>query len=328
MPCLAAWAAQSQAMRVLVTGGAGFIGSHLCTQLAQLDHEVFALDVFDDFYDPRLKRKNAATLRTLGVEVAEIDIRDSGSLGALFNGVRPEAVVHLAARAGVRPSIEQPELYTSVNLLGTSVVLEACRRGGVKRFVFGSSSSVYGELVKAPFREDASLLRPISPYAATKLGGEALVHAHHHLLGMEVAILRFFTVYGPRQRPDLAINLFTHRIDHGLPITLFGNGSTSRDYTFVDDICAGIVKALMTPLAFETINLGGGRTTTLLRLVALIEQALDHKALVRWEPDQPGDVPITFADISRARALLGYTPSTPIEEGIRRYVEWYKEEGR
>jgi UDP-glucuronate 4-epimerase len=314
-------------MKVLVTGGAGFIGSHLCTRLALLGHQVAALDIFDDFYDPRLKRRNSASLSELGIETAEIDIRDSQSLRALINRIGPEAVVHLAARAGVRPSIEQPELYTSVNLLGTSVLLEACRRSGVRRFVFGSSSSVYGELAKAPFHEDAPLLRPVSPYAATKLGGEALVHAYHHLFGMEVASLRFFTVYGPRQRPDLAINLSTQRINRGLPITLFGNGTSSRDYTFVEDICSGIVGALIAPIAFETINLAGGQTTTLRTLVALIEEALGKKAQIHWESDQPGDVPITFADLSRARHLLGYAPQTSIEEGIRRYVEWYLQEG-
>lgn len=311
-----------RAMRVIVTGGAGFVGSNLCERLAAVGHQVVAIDCFDDYYDPRLKRENARIVAAAGVEVVEADIRDANRIEALFLARRPEVVVHLAARAGVRPSIATPELYSSVNVLGTTVLLEVCRKAGVRRFVFGSSSSVYGELREAPFSEAATLLRPISPYAATKLAGEALAYVHHHLHGLEVACLRFFTVYGPRQRPDLAIRLFTERILSGQEITLYGDGTTSRDYTWVDDIVDGIVAAMTTPISYEIVNLGGSQTTTLINLVRLIEASAGTKARIRWAGDQPGDVPLTYADVSKAGALLGYRPKVAIADGIRRFVAW------
>jgi len=309
-------------MRVVVTGGAGFIGSHLCEALLRDGSTVDVVDCFDDYYDPAEKRANAARLTGLGARIHEFDIREQTRLSSVLTEVCPDAVVHLAARAGVRPSIADPALYVAVNVEGTQCVLEASRLAGVRRFIFGSSSSVYGELRTPPFSESASLLRPISPYAATKLAGEAMAHVYHHLYAMEVACLRFFTVYGPRQRPDLAIRQFAERIRAGRKIVLFGDGSTRRDYTWVEDIVRGVCQSLVVPIGYEVINLGGGETTTLKELVGHIERAVGREAVVEWAPDQPGDVPLTCADNSKAERLLRYRPQMRIAQGIPEFVKW------
>ena len=314
-------------MKVLVTGGAGFIGSHLAERLILDGCEVTVLDDLNDFYSPALKRANLDAVRRAGpFEFHEADICDGARMDAIFGQRRPEVVVHLAARAGVRPSIEQPLLYERVNGHGTIAVLEAARRAGVGKFVFASSSSIYGATHSIPFREDAYPHLPISPYAATKLAGEAFCHTYSSLYGLSVVCLRLFTVYGPRQRPDLAIRKFAGGIARGWPIPVYGDGSTSRDYTFVDDTIAGIVAAMHYDCAYETFNLGAGSPVPLMRLIELLEAAIGRKAILERHPDQPGDVPATFADISKARRLLGYEPVTPIEKGIRLFVQWYQTE--
>jgi UDP-glucuronate 4-epimerase len=315
---------------VLVTGGAGFIGSHLVERLlAEGQWRVVVVDDFNDFYDPAVKRRNVAP--HLGREefrLHEADIRDRTALEAVFAGERFDCIVHLAARAGVRPSLSEPVLYSETNIGGTLNLLELARAQGVRQFVFGSSSSVYGENEKVPFAEDDPVARPISPYAATKAAGELLCHTYSHLFGLRCVALRFFTVYGARQRPDLAIHKFARLISAGRPIPVFGDGTTRRDYTYVDDIIAGVRAAMdYEGAAYEVFNLGESRTVELRELIALLEGELGQKAVIDRQPPQPGDVPRTFADISKARRLLGYDPQTPIEEGIRRFVEWFKEEG-
>ncbi len=312
-------------MKVLVTGGAGFIGSNLVEHLLAQGLTVTVVDDFNDFYDPAVKRRNVA--RFAGkAQVVEADIREAGKLRAVFEGNRFDALVHLAARAGVRPSLQQPLLYTETNIVGTQNLLELAKEFGVKKFIFGSSSSVYGVNQKVPFAETDPIFNPISPYAATKLAGEALGHVYHHLYGLDVVCLRFFTVYGPRQRPDLAIHKFTRLIAQGQPLELFGDGRARRDYTYVDDILQGILACLDRSFGYEVVNLGESQTVTLVELVRLIEQALGRKAEIRWLPTQPGDVPITFADIAKARRLLGYNPQTKIHDGIPRFVAWYEQE--
>jgi UDP-glucuronate 4-epimerase len=309
--------------RVLVTGGAGFIGSHLCERLLEQGREVLVLDNFNDFYDPAIKRSNMDLLLARGAcRLMEGDIRDQDHVDRVFKTFRPEAIVHLAAMAGVRPSIENPLLYCDINITGTTVILEALRRHRVENFIFGSSSSVYGVNDRLPFSEDDDLSRPVSPYAATKLAGEQLCYTYHHLFDFPVTCLRFFTVYGPRQRPEMAIYLFGKSIRDGLPITVYGDGTSRRDYTYVDDIVDGVVLSLDKPVPYEIFNLGESRTSSLDELVALLEKSLGRKARVERLPDQPGDVPVTYADISKARRILGYDPQVPIEEGIRRTVEW------
>jgi len=312
---------------VLVTGGAGFIGSHLVERLlAEGGWRVVVVDDFNDFYDPGVKRRNVAP--HLGREefrLREADIRDRAALAEVFEGERFDTVVHLAARAGVRPSLSEPLLYSETNIGGTLNLLELARAHGVRQFVFGSSSSVYGENEKVPFAEDDPVAKPISPYAATKAAGELLCHTYSHLFGVRTVCLRFFTVYGARQRPDLAIHKFARLISEGEPIPVFGDGTTRRDYTYVDDIIAG-VRASMDYEAsdYEVFNLGESRTVELRELIALLERELGRKARIDRQPPQPGDVPQTFADVSKARRLLGYDPRTPIEEGIRRFVGWFK----
>jgi len=315
----------SAAGRVLVTGGAGFIGSHLCEALLGQGREVMVLDNFNDFYDPAIKRRNIASALTHSAfSLKEGDIRDEALVNELMKSFRPQAVVHLAAMAGVRPSIEQPHLYNDVNIAGTTVLLEAIREHPVENLIFGSSSSVYGSHDKVPFSEEDALSRPISPYAATKLAGEQLCFTYHHLYGIPVTCHRFFTVYGPRQRPEMAIHLFARKILDGEGITLFGDGSARRDYTYIDDIIHGVMRSLEYPQGFEVFNLGESRTVGLLELVSLLEDAIGRKADIRFEPDQPGDVPLTCADITKAGRVLGYEPSFPIEEGIGLFVKWLK----
>lgn len=315
--------------RILVTGGAGFIGSHLCESLLAQGRDVLVIDNFNDFYDPAIKRRNVRSCRTRpAFSLVEGDIRDKELVKNIMADFRPDAVVHLAAMAGVRPSIQKPHLYNDVNIAGTTVLLEAVREHPVKNFVFGSSSSVYGSHDKIPFSEDDVLNRPVSPYAATKLAGEQLCFTYHHLYQIPVSCLRFFTVYGPRQRPEMAIHLFARKIMDGGAITLYGDGSSRRDYTYIDDILDGVLKSLDRPGAYEIYNLGESRTVSLLEMVSTLEEAIGRKADIRHEPDQPGDVPVTCADITKAERELGYAPKVPIEEGIGRFVKWLKEASR
>ena len=312
-------------MTILVTGGAGFIGSHVVEALLARGAEVTVVDDFNDFYDPALKRRNVAAFGSRAT-VVEADIRDVAALRTVLSRGRFEAIMHIAARAGIRPSVAQPRLYTEVNVLGTQNLLELAREFGVRKFIFASSSSVYGVDQNLPFREDAALLHPISPYAASKLAAEALCHVYHHIHGLEVACLRLFTVYGPRQRPDLAIHKFTSAIVRGKPVEMYGDGTTARDYTYIDDVVQGLLAALDRCAGFEIVNLGESRTVELRELVQLIEKEVGKKAQLRHLPAQPGDVPITYADISKAKRLLGYNPQVNIEEGIQRFVDWFRKQ--
>jgi UDP-glucuronate 4-epimerase len=310
-------------MHILVTGGAGFIGSHFVEKCLALGHSAAVLDDFNDFYDPAIKRANVAGYAA-EVPIHEADLRDREAVNRVIVGGRFDAIVHLAARAGVRPSIQDPKLYLDTNITGTWHLLEAAREAGVPRFISASSSSVYGVLKTAPFREDMALTATISPYAATKLAAEQLCSNYSHLYGMRTINLRFFTVYGPRQRPDLAIHAFTRRILEGQPINQFGDGSTRRDYTYTDDIVQGMAACLtFEGDPCEVFNLGESQTTTLSELIATIEQTVGKKAIINRMPEQPGDVPLTYADISKSRALLGYDPQTQIAEGIPKFVEWF-----
>jgi UDP-glucuronate 4-epimerase len=312
---------------ILVTGGAGFIGSHLVDRLLSDGAKVVALDNFDAFYDPEVKERNVASaLGRPGFELVRGDIRDRAAVEAAFRAGPIAAVVHLAARAGVRPSIEQPELYVSVNLDGTARLLEAARSHGVPTFVFGSSSSVYGNNPKVPFAEDDPVDHPISPYAATKRGGELLAHAYHHLFGMNVACLRFFTVYGPRQRPDLAIHKFASLMAEGRPVPVFGDGTNGRDYTYVDDIVEGIVRATARIRGFRIWNLGGSSPLPLNDLVARLGAGLGVTPELERLPRQPGDVDRTWADIARAAEDLGWTPRTGFDSGLERFLTWFRNE--
>lgn len=314
---------------ILVTGGAGFIGSHLVDRLlAEGGWRVTVLDDFNDFYAPEVKRGNTrAHLQHELYRLVEADIRDRAALARVFGEERFDAIVHLAARAGVRPSLSEPQLYAETNITGTLHLLELAREHDVRQFVFGSSSSVYGINAKVPFSEEDQIRQPISPYAATKAAGELLCHTYTHLYGIRSVCLRFFTVYGARQRPDLAIHKFARLIDAGKPIPVFGDGTTRRDYTYIDDIIAGVRAAVdYTASDYEVFNLGESRTVELNELISLLEKNLDRQALVNRQPMQPGDVPQTFADVSKARRLLGYDPQTPIEEGISRFVRWFREE--
>jgi len=316
-------------MNILVTGGAGFIGSNLTERLLREGHEIICLDNFDDFYDPQRKRKNLETaLKDSRFRLYEGDLRDEAFLEKTFSAEKIENVAHLAARAGVRPSIRFPALYADVNIRGTLNLLESCRRHGVRRFVFASSSSVYGNNPKVPFSETDSVDNPISPYAATKKAGELICHTYHHLYGLDVACLRYFTVYGPRQRPEMAIHQFTRLIYQGKKITLFGDGNSRRDYTFIDDAVAGTVKALNRENGYEIFNIGESQTTTLIELVRIIEERVGKKALIEYLPAQPGDVERTFADIQKAKEKLEYKPQTDMRAGIQIFVDWYLSEGK
>ena len=314
---------------ILVTGGAGFIGSHLVDHLlAEGSWRVTVVDDFNDFYAPSVKRENVRQHQQHdSYTLVEADIRDGAALAQVFNETKFDVIAHLAGRAGVRPSLSEPQLYAETNITGTLNLLELARAHDVGQFVFGSSSSVYGINAKVPFSEEDQIRQPISPYAATKAAGELLCHTYTHLYGIRSVCLRFFTVYGARQRPDLAIHKFARLIDDGQPIPVFGDGTTRRDYTYVDDIIAGVRAAIdYTASDYEVFNLGESRTVELRELIALLEKNLDRPAVIIRLPIQPGDVPQTFADVSKARRLLGYDPQTPIEEGIKRFVEWFRDE--
>jgi UDP-glucuronate 4-epimerase len=313
--------------RILVTGTAGFIGSLLTERLLDAGAEVVGIDNFDPFYDPREKRRNVAkALEHVNFELVEVDCADLDRLETALGARSFDVVVHLAAKAGVRPSIQDPMAYVRSNVDATQAMLELARRRGIGRFVFGSSSSVYGNNRKVPFAEGDPVDHPISPYAATKRACELICHTYHHLFGMAVIALRFFTVYGPRQRPDLAIRKFATRMLRNEPIPVFGDGSTERDYTWVDDILDGVVAAIARTQThsgeFQVINLGGSRTTSLSRLIELVADAVGTEPLIERLPMQPGDVLRTYADVTKARDLLGYEPSTTIESGIPRFVDW------
>ncbi len=310
-------------MRILVTGGAGFIGSHLVEKLLTASHDVVVLDDFNDFYDPQIKHANIAGFAR-EVTLYHVDLRDSESVRSLFHREKVNAIAHLAARAGVRPSIQQPRLYYDTNVTGTLHLLEAARVTGVDRFVFASSSSVYGASKTVPFSEDEHLSQTFSPYAATKVAGEFLCSTYSHLYNLRVLALRYFTVYGPRQRPDLAIHQFTRRIYAGQPIDQFGDGTTRRDYTYIDDVIQGTMAALQYEgPRFDIFNLGESETIQLKDLIVAIENALGKKAKVNQLPEQPGDMPLTCADISKARKLLGYKPTTRFSEGLPRFIDWF-----
>lgn len=321
---------KSSQMRVLLTGGAGFIGSHVAEALLLRGHSLSIVDNLDDFYSLDRKRANLQEVRRQGsLDFAEMDICDLAGLRETIRQSRPDVIIHLAARAGVRPSIEQPLLYERVNVAGTNNLLEAAREFGVQRFIFGSSSSVYGASANVPFREDDTGLRPISPYAATKLAGELLCYTYAHLFSIAAICLRFFTVYGPRQRPDLAIHKFTALIEAGKPIPVFGDGSMGRDYTYVDDIVAGVLASLdyVPPTGaapFDVFNLGNSHPITLGKLVEYLEAATGRRAIREQKPPQPGDVPITWANIDKSCQLLGYRPQVCFEEGLKKFVAWYR----
>ncbi len=311
-------------MKLLVTGGAGFIGSSLVDRLLALGHDVTCLDNFDGYYEPASKQENlAAASRSPRFHLAEGDIGDEALLDRLLVD-RPEVVVHLAARAGVRPSIADPALYERVNVQGTITLLEACRRHAVPYAVFASSSSVYGVSRDIPFQEDSSRLIPASPYGVTKLAGELFCRTYHDLYGIPITCLRFFTVYGPRQRPDMAIHRFVRLTEDGQPLPVYGDGTARRDFTYIDDVVDGVVRAIERPRGFQIYNLGTHETVALQDLVAAIERAVGKKAAIARQPVQPGDVPVTYADITRAARDLGYAPSTRIDEGIPKFVDWFR----
>lgn len=314
-------------MNFLVTGGAGFIGSHVCERLLHSGHAVWAFDDLNNFYAPALKQANVRHLQSLAkpFEFVHGDLTHRAALEEVFSGVRFDQVIHLAARAGVRPSLEEPALYQRVNVEGTVNLLEAARGHGTRKITIASSSSVYGVNSKVPFAETDPIFCAISPYAASKLACEALGHVYHHVYGMDVVMLRFFTVYGPRQRPDLAIHKFARLIRAGKPIPVFGDGSTARDYTYIADILEGILACTRQEFGYEIFNLGESQTVKLSRLIELLESALGQKAIIDRQPPQPGDVPLTCADVTKARQKLGYDPRVKIEQGIPLFVDWFKQ---
>ncbi len=313
-------------MKVLITGGAGFIGSTLADALVKRGDRAVVIDDFNDFYDPAIKRENVAGLsENRSFRLYEADIRDREKVFEVFRLSKPNVVCHLAARAGVRPSIENPLLYEDVNCMGTLNILDAAKESGVKNFVFASSSSVYGINSKVPFSEDDPITCPISPYAATKRAGELMCFTYSHLYALHVTCLRFFTVYGERGRPDMAVAKFTRAVHDGKEIPIFGDGSAQRDFTYVGDIVNGLMGSIDRPFRYEIINLGGANTVTVRRLVEVIERRLRKKAKIRYLAPAPGDVPLTRADVGKARRLIGFEPGVVIEEGVRRYVKWFLE---
>ncbi len=313
-------------MKILITGAAGFIGSHLSERLLSDGHIVVCIDNFDDFYDPKVKRNNIEScLRNKNFQLIEADIRDGAAMDkAIADGI--EVIVHLAARAGVRPSIAHPMLYNDVNVNGTMVLLEAAKKHKINKFIFGSSSSVYGNNKKVPFSEDDNVDFPISPYAATKKACELICHTYHHLYEISITCLRFFTVYGPRQRPDLAIHKFARLIERNKPIPIYGDGTMMRDFTYIDDIIDGVVASIDRCSGYKIYNLGESRPITVNDLVTELEKALGKKAVKENMPLQPGDVERTFADVSKAVRELDYEPKTAIQDGLARFVEWLRKQ--
>ena len=312
--------------QILVTGGAGFIGSHLVERLLKDGYDIVCLDNFNDYYNPQIKRNNIEPfLRERNFNLVEDDIRDEDTLEKIFEKYKFQKVIHLAAQAGVRLSLKQPNLYIDVNVNGTLNLLELSEEYKIKNFVFGSSSSVYGATKEIPFSEEGKL-KPISPYGVSKRTGELLCYTYNHLYNLPFTILRFFTVYGPRQRPDMAIHKFTKLIDEGKEIYLYGNGETSRDYTYISDIVEGIMSALNKDFNYEIFNLGNSNPTNLSHMISLIEKNIGKSAKVKYLPERPGDPSITFADISKSKRMLNYNPKIKIEKGIKRFVEWYKNE--
>jgi len=313
-------------MRILVTGGAGFIGSHVAERFLRDGHEVFILDDLNDFYSPALKQQNLVAVEQAGLAgFYDCDIRNAERTRRIVEELRPGVVIHLAARGGVRASLEQPLLYEEVNVHGTLALLEASRAARVRKFIFASSSSVYGVGSSLPFREDDPTQLPISPYAATKIAGEKMCFVCSHLYGLNVICLRLFTVYGPRQRPDLAIRRFAELMDSDSEIQVYGEGQTRRDYTYIDDIVHGIVASLRHDSSYDVFNLGSSSPVSLETVIETLERALGRKARMRRVPCQPGDVPATYADISKARASLGYEPCTPFHKGVQNFVNWYRD---
>ena len=316
-------------MAYLVTGGAGFIGSHLCERLVKEGSEIICVDNFNDFYDPLIKRRNIEGLqKKANFKLYELDILDFPKLQAVFEQNDIDVIIHLAARAGVRPSIKEPLLYQEVNVRGTLNLLELARRFNVPKFVFASSSSVYGNNKKVPFSEQDNVDNPVSPYAATKKAGELLAYTYHHLYDISISCIRFFTVYGPRQRPDMAIHKFTKLIDQGKKVPIFGDGNSQRDYTYISDIIDGLCSAIEYCQGYEIYNLGDSRTVELKEVIQHIENLLNKKARLDFKPFQAGDVWITYADISKAKAQLKYQPKIMFEKGMQNFIDWYKSEGR
>ncbi len=311
--------------KALVTGCSGFIGSHLTEKLLDLNYKVIGIDDFNDYYDPKIKERNIVGFKNnKNFSLNKFDIRDNDSVSDLFKRENPDVVVHLAARAGVRPSLLQPILYEEVNVIGTLNLLEAARNNNCQRFIFGSSSSVYGECKNIPFKETELDLKPISPYGVSKLTGENYCRTYNHLFKLPIICLRFFTVYGPRQRPDLAIHKFTKLIDEGKSIPVFGDGQYKRDFTYVTEIVDGIISSISySKTSFEIFNLGESHTTSVTDLVKMLENTIGKKVLIDWQPAQAGDVPLTYADVSKAQELLKYSPKTAPEEGIKKFVDWY-----
>ncbi len=314
-------------MNFLVTGGAGFIGSHVCERLLQMGNAVWSVDDLNTFYDPALKRQNIEAIKAASPNFTFVpgDITYKPVLERLFEGTKFDQIIHLAARAGVRPSLAEPALYQRVNVEGTVKLLEFARAKGVRKITIASSSSVYGVNSKVPFAEDDPIFSPLSPYAVSKLACEALGHVYHHVYDMDIVMLRFFTVYGPRQRPDLAIFKFTDLISQGKPIPVYGDGKTARDYTYITDIVDGVISVTQKEFGYQIFNLGEAQTVQLWYLISLIENALGKKAIIDRQPAQPGDVPITYANIGKARSLLGYSPGIKIEQGIPLFVEWFRQ---
>ncbi len=313
-------------MDIFITGGAGFIGSHTCERLLKRGHSVVCLDDLNDYYSPEVKHRNLETCHTFdNFTFIEGSLLDSDLLNQTFQDHRPKTVIHLAARAGVRPSLRDPKLYEQTNGRGTLNILELCREFEIGRLVYTSSSSVYGERLNMPLKETDTITNPISPYGAAKFASEKICSVYQGLTGMDINVIRPFTVYGPRQRPDMAIFKFTRMIDQGQTIPLFGDGSTARDYTFVDDFVSGLERAIDFGDGFQIFNIGGSQSTRLIDLVRTISECLGKEADIDFQPTQPGDVPLTLADISKARELLGYEPTTTVPEGIAKFVDWYRE---
>ena len=314
-------------MKILITGAAGFIASHVADMLLKRGDKIIAIDNFNNYYSQKSKRSNIKQAEShKNYTLFEADILDTEKIRSIFRQTAPDKVIHLAARAGVRPSLENPQLYADINIKGTINILELSHEFSIKNFIFGSSSSVYGSNKKIPFKETDPVDNPISPYAATKRAGELLCYTYHHLYNLNISCMRFFTVYGERGRPDMAPYKFTKAINEGKEITMYGNGTTQRDYTYVADIARGIIAALDKNHSYEIFNLGNSKTVQLKELIETIEDAVGKKAKIKQQPIQPGDVTITYADLTKSKKLLSYNSKTSIDEGIKNFVKWYKEE--